>query len=57
MGDAADDVYASLEFEMTARATLLRICPLKSSKTKKCRWEVNDDSLYECRTCGKVTDL
>jgi hypothetical protein len=55
MGDAADDVCRDMEHAVEMRAALRKACNQKTAGA--CRWFVNDDSLYECRSCGKVTDL
>jgi hypothetical protein len=56
MGDVADDAERAAEREEELREVLLSVCE-QTPKGKNCIWDINDDGLYECQTCGKVTDI
>jgi len=57
MGDAADDLYEAEQASWERRMDLRKACPRKDPRERRCSWFINDDSLYQCNACGKVTDL
>lgn len=55
MGDAADDAFDDELLRENDRLAALSVC--EEPEPRECRFEMNDDGLFECRACGKVVDL
>lgn len=55
MGDMADDAYNAAMKAEEDRQELLALC--EEPEPRKCEFKINDDGLFECSVCGKVTDL
>lgn len=53
MGDAADDMFDAAMREEERRLAVLKSCP---DRSKTCNWELDEDGLLECKTCGELVD-
>lgn len=53
MGDAANSAHEAAMQDKELQETLRLACP---NVIKNCEWFINDDWLYECKTCGMMTD-